>query len=321
MFLHEGELSMRQQFCLLVAWRLAKRCILHTPLPIILNPAARSTKAAILADSIRALQPAPELHFSQCPGDTRRLAFELAAQGHKIIVAAGGDGTVNEAVNGIVQHNLTLADIADHAALGVLPAGTMNVFAHEMGLPGRLEKCWERITRNHLREVDLWQANGQYFVQLAGVGLDAEIVRQTTWEMKKRFGPLSYIMTGLRVLGDQPPRLSVHIEGRPPLHGSLVLVGSGRHYGGPVPVFRNAKCDDGLLDLIIFHRQHAIEAFQFVTALAFTGFEQCGDLDYIQVREFRVECPSSISYQLDGEFAGASPVEFKPAPFRLKVAL
>ncbi len=288
--------------------------------PVILNPAARSTRASILTERIRALQPASELHFSQCPGDTQRLAFELAAQGHRIIVAAGGDGTVNEAVNGIVQHNLTIADIADHAALGVLPAGTMNVFAHELGLPGLLEECWERITRRQLREVDLWQANGHFFVQLAGVGLDAEIVHQTSWEMKKKFGPLSYIMTGLQMLGKQPPRLSVIIDGRPPLHGSLVLIGNGRHYGGPVPVFRNAKNDDGLLDLIIFHRQHAIEVLQFITALTFTGYEQCDDLDYLQAREFRVDCDPESAFQLDGEFAGHASVNFKPAPFRLKVA-
>lgn len=311
---------MRQQFCLPVARGLAKRCVLQKPLPVILNPAARSTRAARLAESIRALQPAPELHFTQRPGDARRLALELAAEGHKIVVVAGGDGTVNEAVNGLSQHNLTLSDSADHVALGVLPAGTMNVFAHELGMPGRFEECWERISRRNLREVDLWQANGTFFAQLAGVGLDAEIVRQTTWGMKKTFGPLSYVMTGLRVLGNQPPLLSVIIEGRPPLHGSIVLVGNGRHYGGPVPVFRSAKNDDGLLDIIIFHRQHAIEALQFVTALTFTGYEQCDDLDYLQAREFRVGCDSEAAFQLDGEFAGHAPVEFKPAPFRLRVA-
>ena len=86
------------------------------------------------------------------------------------------------------------------------------------------------------------------------------------------------------------------IEGRPPLHGSIVLVGNGRHYGGPVPVFRSAKNDDGLLDIIIFHRQHAIEALQFVTALTFTGYEQCDDLDYLQAREFRVGCDSEAAF-------------------------
>ncbi len=293
---------------------------MQSPLPVILNPAARSTRAARLAERIRALQPSAELHFSRSPGDALRLARELAAQGHPIVVAAGGDGTVNEAVNGLCQHNLAVHDPADRTALGVLPAGTMNVFARELGLPGRLEACWELISRRNLREVDLWQANGQFFLQLAGVGLDAEIVRQTTWEMKRKFGPLSYVMTGLRVLGKQPSPLRVLIEGRPPLHGSFVLVGNGRNYGGPVPVFRNARNDDGLLDLIIFHRQHAIEALQFISALTLTGYEQCDDLDYLQAREFRVECESEAAFQLDGEFAGHAPVEFKPAPFRLKVA-
>jgi YegS/Rv2252/BmrU family lipid kinase len=300
---------------------MAKRFALHAPpLPVILNPAARSSRAARLADRIRALQPQADLHFTRCAGDARRIALELATQGHRIVVAAGGDGTVNEAVNGLMQHNLTLSDASQHAALGVLPAGTMNVFAHEIGLSGRLERCWERIGRRRLREVDLWQANGQFFLQLAGVGLDAEIVRQTSSELKRKFGPLSYVMTGIRVLGHKPPQLSVLIEGRPPLHGSLVLIGNGRHYGGPVPVFRKASNDDGMLDLIIFHRQHAIEALQFITALTFTGYGQCGDLDYLQAREFRVDCESAAAFQLDGEFAGRAPVEFKPAPFRLKVA-
>src|SRR5207247_5426339 len=155
----------------------------------------------------------------------------------------------------------------------------------------------------------LWQANGQFFLQPAGVGLDAEIVRLTTWDMKEKFGPLSYVMTGLRMLGKQPPQLSVIIEGRPPLHGSIVLIGNGRHYGGPVPVFRNAKNDDGLLDLIIFHSQHAIEALQFVTALTFTGYEQCGDLDYFQVREFRVVSIPEMAIQLDVVFSGRCPLE------------
>lgn len=292
---------------------------MQTPIPVILNPAARSTRAARLAERIRALQPAPELFFTESPGDARRIAFKLAAQGHKFVVAAGGDGTVNEVVNGLTEHNLSVTDFADHAALAVLPVGTMNVFALESGLPGRLEKCWERVMRRQLREVDLWRANEQYFVQLAGVGLDAEIVSQTSWEMKKMFGPLSYVMTAFRMLGKQPPRLRISIEGRPTLHGSLVLVGSGRHYGGPVPVFRSAKNDDGLLDIIIFHNQHAIEALQFVTALAFTGYGQCDDIDYLQAREFRVDCDPETAMQLDGEFAGHAPVDFKSAPFRLKV--
>lgn len=289
-------------------------------LPLILNPAARSMRAALLESRIRALQPAPELHLTTAPGDARRLAFELAEKGHRLIVVAGGDGSVNEAVQGLAQHNLTVSDPSQHTALGILPVGTMNVFAHELGLPKSVEKCWERMHEQRLQAIDLWQANNHFFIQLAGVGLDAEIVKQTSWKLKKQLGPLSYALTAARVLGQPQPALTVHIEGRPVLHGSIVLVGNGRHYGGPVPVFSNARNDDGLLDIIIFHGQGPLEVFQILSAIALTGYEQCGDLDYLQVREFRVECEQESPFELDGEFVGHAPVQFKPAPFKIRVA-
>ncbi len=277
-------------------------------------------RAAQLESRIRSLSPAPDLYLTTAAGDAQRLAFELAEKGHRLIVVAGGDGSVHEAVHGIAQYNLTVGDPAKHAALGILPVGTMNVFAHELNLPKSIEKCWRRIHEQPARQIDLWQANDQFFIQLAGVGLDAQIVKQTSWELKKRLGPLSYALTAARVLTQQAPALTIHIVGRPLLHGSIVLVGNGRHYGGPVPVFSNARNDDGLLDIIIFHKQGALEVLQFLGAIALTGYEQCGDIDYLQAREFRVECEQESPFELDGEFAGHVPVHFKPAPFKLRVA-
>ncbi len=293
------------------------------PIPVIVNPAANSTKAAAQIERIRRLEPAPELHMTNGVGGAKAVASRLVAEGHKLVVAAGGDGTVNETVNALAEHNARVADPAQHVALGILPVGTMNVFSHEMGLPGRnLEAGWKRIQEGTVSEIDLWLANGQYFIQLAGVGLDAEIVQQTPWEMKKRFGPLSYVMTAARVLTREAPVLAVEIPNRPPLYGSVVLVGNGRHYGGPVPVFREAKNTDGLLDVLIFHRRGALEVFQFLQALTFTGYSECGDLDYLQVPEFRVvavEQQTPVPFELDGELGDFTPVAFKAAPFRMKV--
>jgi len=290
------------------------------PIPVIINPAAHSTRAANQTERIRNLQPAPELHITERAGSAQRLAAELAAQGHKIIVAAGGDGTVNEVVNGISQYNAGCKDASEHVVLGILPVGTMNVMAYEIGLPGRnLEANWEIINKGAHPEIDLWLANEQYFCQLAGVGLDAEIVQQTTWDMKKRFGPLSYVMTAARVLGQEAPLMSVEINGRPPLFGSVVLIGNGRHYGGPVPVFQNASNTDGLLDVLIFHGRGPLEVFQFLSALAVTGFSECGDLDYLQTSDFKVTSTATVPYELDGELGEVTPVHFRPAPFKLKI--
>jgi diacylglycerol kinase (ATP) len=290
-------------------------------IPVIVNPAANSTKAAAQIERIRSLQPSPEIHMTGGVGGAAQEAARLAQEGHKLVIAAGGDGTVNEVVNALVRHNRELADPAQHVALGILPVGTMNVFSHELGLPGRnLEAGWEVINRGNVGEIDLWEANGQYFIQLAGVGLDAEIVQQTPWEMKKRFGPLSYVMTAARVLTQEAPQLAVEIPGRPPLYGSVVLVGNGKHYGGRVPVFRNASNTDGLLDVLIFHRRGALEVLQFLQGLAFSGYSEADDLDYLQVPAFRVTCQDGkVPFELDGELGDFTPVEFKAAPFRMKV--
>ena len=291
------------------------------PIPVIINPAANSTRASAQLDRVKRLHPAPELHLTKSAGNARELALELAGQGHPMIVAAGGDGTVNEVVNGLAEHNVRCNDPSRHTALGILPVGTMNVFAHEIGLPGRnLEACWKVIHSGQRRDIDLWQANGQFFIQLAGIGLDAAIVQGTSWEMKKRFGPLSYVMTAARILGHEPPLLSIEMPDRPPLYGSIVLVGNGRHYGGPVPVFRNASNTDGLLDVIIFHKQRALEMFQFLSAFTLTGYSECRDIDYLQVPSFRVSSARPAPYELDGELGQVTPVEFCAAPFPLRVA-
>ena len=289
--------------------------------PIILNPAARSTRASALEERIRSLQPAAEVHLTTNPGEAEHMAFDLAKQGHKLVVAAGGDGTVNEVIHGLARYNATLSNASEHTALGVLPVGTMNVFAYELKLPGRdLEACWEIITSGKRREIDLWMANEEYFAQLAGVGLDAEIVEATTWEMKKRFGPLSYAISATSVLSREAPQLRVHLEDRPPLHGSILLVGNGQHYGGPVPVFPQAKNDDGLLDIILFHGRGPLEVFQFLSSIASGDFSECNDLDYLQASNFRVESESTVPFEIDGELGKTTPVTFKRAPFRLIVA-
>lgn len=291
------------------------------PFPIILNPAARSTRASSLEQRIRSLQPAAEVHLTTIPGEAEDMAFALAEAGHAVVVAAGGDGTVNEVIHGLARHNAKLSDTAQHTALGVLPVGTMNVFAYEMKLPGRdLEACWQIITSGKRREIDLWKANEEYFAQLAGVGLDAEIVEATTWEMKKRFGPLSYAISATSVLSREAPQLQVLLDDRPPLHGSIVLVGNGQHYGGPVPVFPQAKNDDGLLDIILFHGRGPLEVFQFLSSIASGDFSDCNDLDYLQAKSFRVESASIVPFEVDGELGKTTPVLFQPAPFKLIVA-
>jgi diacylglycerol kinase family enzyme len=200
----------------------------------------------------------------------------------------------------------------------------MNVFSVELKLPGRdIEGCWREITSGQRREVDLWMANDMYFAQLAGVGLDAQIVQETSWEAKKRFGPLSYVMSAVNVLMRPPPTLSVQIDGKAPLLGTVVLIGNGKHYGGPFPLFRDASNTDGKLDLIIFRGLGGLEFLQLLRGMLLDGYQECEYLDYLQACEFTVTSDAGETpVELDGELAELNaPVVFRPAPFRLSVAV
>jgi diacylglycerol kinase (ATP) len=294
------------------------------PIPVILNPAARSTKAAALEHALRRLSPEPELHLTSGPGDAALIAEKLAAAGHELVVSAGGDGTMNEVLQGLCRANASRKPGEKHTALGVLPLGTMNVFSVELKLPGRdIEGCWREITSGQRREVDLWMANDMYFAQLAGVGLDAQIVQETSWEAKKRFGPLSYVLSAVNVLMRPPPTLSVQIDGKAPLLGTVVLIGNGKHYGGPFPLFRDASNTDGKLDLIIFRGLGGLEFLQLLRGMLLDGYQECEYLDYLQASEFTVTSDAGETpVELDGELAELNaPVLFRPAPFRLSVAV
>src|SRR4029434_5884084 len=143
---------------------------------------------------------------------------------------AGAHGTINEVVNG-----LALSD----TALGILPVGTMNVFAAELGLPNDLDEAWEIIATGNTRTIDLALAHDHYFVQLAGIGFDAQVVEATSWNWKRSFGPLSYLVAAAQIAAQKPPKIVVESNGVT-REGSFVLIGNGRFYGAPIKVFKDA---------------------------------------------------------------------------------
>src|SRR5207247_6036201 len=140
-------------------------------------------------------------------GDAELMARRGAKEGFEKIVAAGGDGTINEVVNGLAGTD---------TMLGLLPIGTMNVFATELGLPVHdLDLCWRIVKADGTRSVDLPKANQKFFVQLAGVGLDAQVVKETSSQLKRNFGPLSYLISAAQIAARQPPRLFIQSDDAP----------------------------------------------------------------------------------------------------------
>lgn len=277
---------------------------------VILNPAARSERAKAAWRRIEKL-PNCTMRVTTGPGDAQAVAEAAVKEGFGTIVAAGGDGTVNEVVNGLVG-----ADVS----LGILPVGTMNVFAAELGLPGDLDEAWAVIRAGRTRKVDLLRANQQYFIQLAGVGLDAQVVQATSWNFKKNFGPLSYLISAAQIAAKKPPRLLVEADGIT-REGSFVLIGNGRYYGGPVAFFKDARIDDGKLDVLIFKNLAYLDIARYLATVFMGKHTTLSDVEYFQTRRALVRSDEDVPVEVDGEVVTTLPVTFRISSRKLRVVV
>ncbi len=283
---------------------------------IIINPAAKSVRATQQVEKVRAMASGATLLLTQAAGDARRLARDLANSGCPVVVAAGGDGTVNEVVAGLLESTAPAPP-----TLGLLPLGTMNVFALELGLPVRqLDACWNHILSGPTREIDAWQAGHHPFVQMAGVGLDANVIQLTSWQSKKKWGPLSYVLSLARVLDQPAGQLRLSVDQGPWLDGTTALFGNGRFYGGPFPVFPNARPDDGLIDILLIHG-HGPATFCKLLADVLTRStdDHQESVTRLQGRHVRIEAPVPVPCEIDGELGDHSPLVITRHDRRLRV--
>jgi YegS/Rv2252/BmrU family lipid kinase len=285
---------------------------------VIFNPTARGEKATAFQSRLSSLAGPLRLLPTRGPGDASTLAAEAAAEGIDTIVAAGGDGTVNEVANG-----LAAADrFPIRPRLGVIPLGTVNVFAKELRLPADLGAAWECIRAGRVRRIDLASATHaggkRWFVQMAGAGLDAEAIARVDWGLKKKIGPLAYVWAGFQAL--RGPLATIRVTGGPePLDGQLALVGNGRFYGGRYPMFPNADLGDGLLDLALFGRANLLTVARAAVALATGRLLHLSGIRHQQAPSFRFETDGTTPFEVEGDNVGGLPVEFRIQPRALDV--
>jgi YegS/Rv2252/BmrU family lipid kinase len=278
---------------------------------LILNPAARGERARKIRTRLETLAADAVFLATSRRGDAESLARTAAKEGYDTIVAAGGDGTINEVVNGMA---------GSQASLGIVPIGTMNVFATELGLPtGDVDRCWQIVADGQTRAIDLPSANGKRFVQLAGVGFDAQVVKETTQSFKKSFGPLSYLVNAATISARTPPLLQVESEHAASEEGSFVLIGNGRLYGGPFPFFKQAVLDDGLFDVLVFKRLNYLDMVRYMQDVIFGSAITAPEVEYFQTSWLRVTSDTPVPVEVDGELIGNCPVEFHIRKHALRV--
>jgi diacylglycerol kinase (ATP) len=292
------------------------------PICVIFNPVAKGGKARRFQQSLDQFGGRGVLQATCAAGDGRVLAAQAVRDGFTTIVAAGGDGTLNEVINGIGDE----PDGFRRTRLGLLPLGTVNVFARELRLPTKLSKAWQIILSGREIPVDIARIESQaqtqtqtrYFVQLAGAGLDARAVELVAWRLKQRFGWFAYILAGAQAMKEPQPTIQLQ-SALGLTQGQMVLIGNGQYYGGNYRLFPDAHYADGRLDVLVLHRVNWLTAMRCLWGSISGRLHRQPGLEHFQTPSLRLTSSTSVAFQLDGEWAGHLPLSVTVLPRTLRV--
>src|SRR5918911_597868 len=240
-----------------------------------------------------------------------------------LLLVAGGDGTVNDVVNGLGR-----AGFPEGVTLGILPAGTGNDLAATLCIPEDAELAEDVIRRNRERRLDVARVRSEgigerFFINVATGGLGAEISSVNNEELKKRWGKLSYLRASLEVARNFDVReLSLYLSGEGGRVGAVnIAVGNCRYTGGGWPATPKANPEDGLLDVVVIETLGMADLLNLSPAvLAETGYLDRDGVLFVRAKEIRVETqPPGLEFTADGEVIGDEPAQFSVLPQTLKV--
>ena len=284
---------------------------------IVYNPAARNApgrdRLTAAASSMKAHGWEVELRGTEAAGHGIVLAREAAAAGAEVVFSCGGDGSVNEVVNGLA---------GSPATLGVLRGGMGDVFGKEAGIPRAPEQALRVLVDGVRHRFDLGKAGERYFLLMAGIGFDASVVRVVPNGPKRWLGSTSYAIWGAVQLARYRSKgtlLSIDgVEREARLY--WLLLGNTRSYGGVINVTSRALVDDGLLDAFMFEGNNPGWLLKTVWRLATRRRNTGEGVTFERARS--VNIPSiGLPVQVDGEYIGETPMCFSVAPSMLEVLL
>lgn len=282
---------------------------------VIYNPVA-GPKAVNRIARIRELLSASgtpfEIRETTGPGDAVLLAREAAFDGVSTVLAVGGDGTINEAVNGLAGSGTRLA---------VVPHGTGNVFADEVGLPGTVEGCLALLSDGETIEVRLGRAGERYFLLVASAGFDAEVVERMSSRQKNTLGIGAYYLAGLRHLFREQPTLWMEFPGKERVEAQSVLVFRGRKYGGGVLMVPDGGLLKNTLHVVALRKAGRWPIVRFVVAAVRGKALSSPDILHRETETVLVRSRIPSAVQVDGDYLGPLPVRFGMSEVTLRLVV
>lgn len=254
-------------------------------------------------------------HATIGEGDATIAAAEAADRDYDLIIAAGGDGTLYEVING-------LANKENRPPLGILPVGTTNDFARATGIPKHWEYACDLIINQYTRPIDVGVANERFFINIAGGGSLTELTYDVPSKLKTMVGQLAYYMKGLEKMTRlRPTELKFVADGVGEFHDEymMFLICNSNSVGGFERLAPESKLDDGLLDVLLIRKMNLAEFIRLVT-LALRG-EHLNDphVTHFRTNSLKVTTPDYVQLNLDGEYGGVLPCNFSVLPSHLRI--
>ncbi|MEY2491557.1 MAG: diacylglycerol kinase [Verrucomicrobiota bacterium] len=284
---------------------------------VILNPIAGSVKdVSLIRERLKKLQPT-RFRITQQPGDAERFARESVEEGYELIVSAGGDGTLNEVVNGI-------AAAGCNSALAILPLGTGNDFARHLRLPTNMDEAIDRIGAAQTREIDLVRVTSdlvRYFVNVSSGGFSGLVDERLTPDMKRTWGPLAYLRSAAAAFPElRGYTTRVSLDDADAVDHDLynVIVANGRYVAGGIPIAPEAEISDGLLDIILIPERGKAE-LALLAAQILVGRHLSSDaVIFHRAKRVAINSKPGMWFNVDGELIGNEPATFELLPGALR---
>ncbi|MFH1115379.1 MAG: diacylglycerol kinase family protein [Pseudomonadota bacterium] len=275
----------------------------HMDIVIIGNPAAgRGRTYGKIREFRRTLERrghVVETFLTERRGDAGKRA-SLAGHGIDRLVVAGGDGTVNEVLNGLSDPS--------QIPLFHLPTGTANMLARDLGLPGDTDSLADVLENGIVRKLDMGLIDAHRFLLVVSSGFDAAVTEEIRTHRGKRLGYRGYVEPVLRVLSRfRSAELEVIVDERQRIAGRHVMVLNVRHYGGIFVFWKNARPDSGVFDICVFHKESRVSLVRYGLAGFLRLVHKLPDVTHITGRRVRISSRESSPVQVDGDYFGETP--------------
>lgn len=243
-------------------------------------------------------------HATNGEGDAIEAARTAVERKHDLVVAAGGDGTINEVIHGIAE--------ADYRPqIGIIPAGTTNDFARALGIPRDINKAVDVILQNNVKALDIGKVNDKYFINIAGGGDLTELTYDVPIKLKAAIGQLAYYVKGMEMLPSLKPVPTVIEYDDNVFEGEIMLflVANTNSVGGFEKLAPNALIDDGYFDLLILKKTNLAEFLRIATAALRGAHLDDEKIIYTQAKRIKVTPKEKMLLNIDGEYGGELPGE------------